>query len=121
MKTFATGMLWGEGPRFHEGALWLSDTQGSRLWTNAMGAWRATDVESPSNGLWFLPDGTLVGAMMRDKRVGQWDGSKWQTYVDLARLEVGPLGDMIGDARGNLYVDDVAYNSHAGERRDRAA
>jgi sugar lactone lactonase YvrE len=110
-----TGMLWGEGPRFHDGALWLSDTQGSRLWTNASGTWRATEVESPSNGLWFLPDGRLVGAMIRERRVGQWDGSRWQTYADLAPMQVGPLGDMIGDSKGNLYLDDVAFNSHLGE------
>jgi sugar lactone lactonase YvrE len=115
VKEYASGMIWGEGPRWHDGALWLSDTQGSRLWTDTSGTWQSISVDSPSNGLWFLPDGQLVGAMMHERRIGYWDGSGWQTYADLASLGVGPLGDMIGDASGNLYVDDVAFKSHAGE------
>ncbi|MFH8986102.1 SMP-30/gluconolactonase/LRE family protein [Streptomyces varsoviensis] len=114
-RPYATGMVWGESPRWHDGALWLSDTQGSRLWTDASGAWRPTDLESPSNGLWFLPDGGLVGAMMRERAIGRWDGLAWRPYVDLADFGVGPLGDMTGDAEGNLYVDDVAFDAAAGE------
>ncbi|WAP55014.1 SMP-30/gluconolactonase/LRE family protein [Streptomyces sp. S465] len=114
MKTYASGMRWGEAPRWHEGALWLSDTQASRLWTDASGSWRPFDLDSPSNGLWFLPDGRLVGAMMYEARIAQWDGQRWQPYADLAHLGVGPLGDMVGDADGNLYVDDVAFDAASG-------
>ena len=28
---------------------------------------------------------------------------------DLSHLRPGPLGDLVGDQYGNLYVDDVAY------------
>lgn len=115
MKTYATGMTWGEGPRWHDGALWLSDTQGRRLWTDADGTWTATPLESVSNGLWFLPDGRLVGAMMDERRIGVWSGGRWETYADLAPLGVGPLGDLVGDAAGNLYVDDVAFAAARGE------
>jgi len=115
MRTYATGMTWGEGPRWHDGALWLSDTQGARLWTDASGTWRPVSLDSPSNGLWFLPDGRLAGAMMHERRVGEWDGRRWRTYADLSALGAGPLGDMTGDADGNLYVDDVAFHAAAGE------
>ncbi len=53
--------------------------------------------------------------MMAQRRIGVWDGMHWQTYADLGILNPGPLGDMIGDDEGNLYVDDVAYAAHAGE------
>ncbi|WP_190853330.1 SMP-30/gluconolactonase/LRE family protein [Actinomadura sp. RB99] len=108
-------MGWGESPRWYDGALWLSDTQRARLWTDASGEWRPFALESPSNGLWFLPDGRLVGALMRERRIGEWDGRAWRPYADLAGLGAGPLGDMIGDADGNLYVDDVAFDAAAGE------
>jgi sugar lactone lactonase YvrE len=110
---YAQGMRWGEGPRWHDGALWLSDTQGSKLWTDASGTWESTDLESPSNGLAFLPDGRLVAAMMREPRIGVWNGRSFDTYVELPTR--GPFGDMTVDAAGNLYVDDVGYNQHAGE------
>jgi len=115
MKTYAEGMTWGEGPRWHDGALWLSDTQGGRLWTDASGVWTATETASVANGLWFLPDGRLAGAMMNERRLGLWDGERWSDWVDLAPCGVGPLGDLVGDSEGNLYVDDVAFAAARGE------
>ncbi|MFC0532354.1 SMP-30/gluconolactonase/LRE family protein [Phytohabitans kaempferiae] len=109
-------MRWGEGPRWHAGSLWLSDTQGGRLWTDASGEWTPSSADPVPNGLWFLPDGRLVGALMHDRRIGVWNGEGWTTYADLSGLVTGPLGDMIGDAQGNLYVDDVAFNAAAGEQ-----
>ena len=116
MSKYASGMVWGEGPRWRDGALWLSDTQGSRLWTDASGRWAPFDVKSVPNGLWFLPDGRLVGAMMHEQRIGVWTGADWETYADLSHLKPGPLGDLVGDRNGNLYVDDVAYSLHKGEQ-----
>lgn len=110
MIPYGAGMRWGEGPRWFEGALWLSDTQGSRLWTDNEGTWQPHELASPSNGLWFLPDGRLVGAMMREARIGQWDGMAFADYADLAGLARGALGDLVGDAAGNLYVDDVGQD-----------
>lgn len=115
MREYATGMAWGEGPRWHDGALWLSDTQGARLWTDSSGVWHSVSLNSPSNGLWFLPDGRLTGALMHERRIGEWDGRQWRTYADLASLGAGPLGDMTGDSGGSLYVDDVTFQAAAGE------
>jgi sugar lactone lactonase YvrE len=109
MNIYATGIYFGEGPRWHDGALWMSDPQTSRLYTDASGTWSATELESTSNGLWFLPDGQMVGAIMHEKRIGKWRDDHWETYVDLADIANGPLGDMTGDSAGNLYVDDVGY------------
>ena len=109
MKIYAAGMYFGEGPRWHEGALWMSDPQTSKLWTDASGTWSQTSLESTSNGLWFLPDGRLVAAMTHEKRIGLWQDDHFETYVDLADIANGPLGDMTGDSAGNLYVDDVGY------------
>ncbi|MFC4049949.1 SMP-30/gluconolactonase/LRE family protein [Actinomadura syzygii] len=115
VSVYAEGLTWGEGPRWHDGALWVSDTQGGRLWTDATGAWTATELSTPSNGLWFLPDGRLVGALMNEGRIGVWDGRDWETYADLGPLGAGPLGDLVGDALGNLYVDDVGFAAARGE------
>jgi sugar lactone lactonase YvrE len=117
MRRIGAGMRWGEGPRYRDGDLWLSDTQGSRLWTGWGPTWRAFDLDSPSNGLWFLPDGRLTGALMRDKRIGVWNGTGWDDYADLSAVALGPLGDMVGDDRGNLYVDDVGFRHFVDEPR----
>lgn len=48
MTHYASGMTWGEGPRLHNGALWVSDTQGSKLWTDASGhGLRSRQTRSP--------------------------------------------------------------------------
>ena len=39
-----------------------------------------------------------------------------EAYVDLSHLTPGPLGDLVGDRNGNLYVDDVAFSLHKGEQ-----
>lgn len=116
IEPYATGMVWGESPRWHNGALWLSDTQDSRLWTDDGGGWRSIPLDSPCNGLWFLPDGRLVGAMMHQRRVAEWDDERWRDYADLADLGAGPLGDVVGDEEGNLYVDDVGFDAVANQR-----
>jgi sugar lactone lactonase YvrE len=86
----------------------------SALWTDQGGSWQATELDSPSNGLWFLPDGRLAAAMMHEKRIGVWTGGRFTTYADLGTLAAGPLGDLVGDRRGNLYVDDVGTPSRSG-------
>ncbi|WP_165553484.1 SMP-30/gluconolactonase/LRE family protein [Kribbella capetownensis] len=115
MTTYAKGLTWGEGPRRHGGALWASDPQGGKLWTDAGGTWEGLALESQSNGLWFLPDGRLAAAIQRECRVGIWDGTGFGEYADLHAVATGPLGDMVGDSRGGLYVDDVGYAAHLGE------
>ena len=114
MRTLATGLKWGEGVRSVGGAIWVSDTQGSRLWTDEGSHWEHFELRTPSNGLWHV-DGQLVAAMMHEPRIGVWDGAEFDTYADLSDVTSGPLGDMIGDAQGRLYVDDVGYALHRGE------
>ncbi|MGV9350236.1 SMP-30/gluconolactonase/LRE family protein [Streptomyces spiralis] len=115
MTTYAEGLTWGEGPRHHAGALWVSDPQGGKLWTDANGPWEDLALDSQSNGLWFLPDGRLVGAMQRERRVGLWNGTDFGHFADLRHVATGPLGDMVGDSRGGLYIDDVGYAAHLDE------
>jgi sugar lactone lactonase YvrE len=109
------GLAWGEGLRWHDDQLWVSDTRTATLWHGQGDTWTSHALESPTNGLWFLPDGRLVAALMEEARIGVWDGAGFQTYADLSPLAPGPLGDLVGDAHGNLYVDDVAYSLPKGE------
>ena len=48
--------------------------------------------------------------------IGAKGTSQKNTYADLSHLKPGPLGDLVGDRNGNLYVDDVAYALHKGEK-----
>lgn len=115
MTRYATGLTWGEGPRWYQGTLWASDPQRGGIWTDHDGDWEFTALTSQSNGLWFLPDGRLLGAIMGERRIGVWSGGDFGPYADLRNVATGPLGDMVGDKRGGLYVDDVGFAAHLGD------
>ena len=115
MSVFGSGLTWAEGLRWHDGSIWVSDTQGGFLWTNEGGTWDCIPLESQSNGLWFLPDGSLIGSIFRENRLGRWDGKRFSEFVDLSQIAIGPLGDLVGDSHGGLYVDDVGFSAHLGE------
>ncbi|SEP54261.1 SMP-30/gluconolactonase/LRE family protein [Amycolatopsis saalfeldensis] len=116
MSRYREGLTLGEGPRWTDGALWVSDPQKGGIWTDSGGTWAFTPLAAQPNGLWFLPDGRLAGAIMREKRVGIWDGAGFGAYADLSGVATGPLGDMVGDRHGGLYVDDVGYAAQLGEK-----
>lgn len=115
MSVETTGLTWGEGIRAVGSTVWASDPQGGTLWTNESGAWTSHPLAAQSNGLWPLPEGRLAGVIMRERRVGVWNGAGFEPYADLASIATGPLGDMVGDADGGLYVDDVGFAAHLGE------
>lgn len=115
MSIAASGLTWGEGIRVVGKTGWVSDPQGGTFWTNEAGQWMSHPLASQSNGLWPLPDGRVVGAIIRERRVGLWDGKDFAHYADLSKVATGPLGDMVGDAKGGLYVDDVGYAAHLGD------
>jgi len=116
MSRYRDGLTLGEGPRWKDGALWVSDPQRGGIWTDSGGTWAFTPLAAPSNGLWFLPGGLLVGALIDENRVGLWDGAGFRPYADLSSVAAGPLGDMVGDRRGGLYVDDVGYSLQLDEQ-----
>jgi sugar lactone lactonase YvrE/transposase-like protein len=116
MSLYSDGLTFGEGPQWHDGALWVSDPQKGGIWTDSGGTWAFTPLAAQSNGLWFLPDGRLAGAVIGENRVGLWDGAGFGPYADLSSVAAGPLGDMVGDRRGGLYVDDVGYAIQLGEQ-----
>lgn len=105
-------LIWGESPRSHDGELWVSDTQGSKLvvvGADGTGP-RVIELESPVNGTWFLPSGDLVAARMQDTRVDTFDGETWSPYCDLTELSrTGRLGDLIALPDGTVFVDDVTH------------
>jgi sugar lactone lactonase YvrE len=103
-------LIWGESPRSHNGELWVSDTQGSKLVVVGADGPRVIELESPVNGTWFLPTGDLVAARMQDTRVDTFDGETWAPYCDVTELSrTGRLGDLIALPDGTVFVDDVTH------------
>jgi sugar lactone lactonase YvrE len=105
-ETLAVGLTFPEGPRWHDGALWLSDMHGHsvlRLGDDGIVETVAQVPECPS-GLGFLPDGRLLVVSMYDRRLLRLDPRGLVEHADLTGLAPWHLNDMAVDASGRAYV-----------------
>jgi sugar lactone lactonase YvrE len=103
--TLAGGLTFGEGPRWHDGRLWLSDIPGNRVLTmdEDGGVEVAVETESPS-GLGWLPDGRLVISCLGVPQLRCVDEGVVSVLHDLSELGRS-LNDMVVAPDGRIYVD----------------
>jgi sugar lactone lactonase YvrE len=99
-------LVFGEGPRWHEGKLWFSDIWGQRIMTADLEGNLETVVQVPErpSGLGWLPDGVLVFVSMADVKLKRFGPRGLEDHADLRPLFSGGINDMVVDARGNAYV-----------------
>lgn len=116
-RPFAADIVFGEGLRWHDSRLWVSDMLGRKVYAFDAAGRRELVAEVPGkpNGLGFLPDGRLVIGSMEDGRIlrREHDGSV-QVHADMSAIMTGYTGDMAVDSLGRIYVDDVGYRVFEG-------
>lgn len=108
-----------EGPRWHDGAWWVSDFQRLGVYTvSPQGVEElVVPVQAQSSGLGWLPDGSLLIVSMMDHRLLRRtaDGAI-ETYADLGALSTSHINDMVVSATGNAYVGQFGFDIDGGER-----
>lgn len=113
------GLCFGEGPRFHEGALWLSDMHDQRVLKVTPGGQR-TDVvaltDDQPSGLGWLPNGDLLIVSMTKKQLLRFDGQTLHLHADLSQLASGICNDMVVDRQGRAYVGNFGFDLHNNEK-----
>jgi sugar lactone lactonase YvrE len=115
-ETVYSDLTWAESPRWRDGILWISDTQGSRLVEIAGTEVKTHDVDPPVNGTALGAGGTLIGARMAGARVDRFDGRDWSLLADLGeQVGAGRLGDLTQRSDGTVYVDDLGSQGHSGK------
>lgn len=116
VKVHATGLRFGEGPRWHEGALWLSDMFGNRVVRISETGDVATvaDVPGSPSGLGWLSDGRLLIVSMRDAALVTAENGQIKPYADLSRLCRGTPNDMAVDRHGRAYVGNAGCDLFGG-------
>jgi len=116
VRTVLDGLYFGEGPRWHDGALWFSDMHDHRVVRTALDGQATTVVtishDEPS-GLGWLPDGRLLVVAMETQRLlrVEHDGTVAE-HADLSHLARGSINDMIVAADGTAYVGDMGSRIH---------
>ena len=113
----AVDVAFGEGPRWHNGALWWSDMHAGQVYRLAgVVVEKVADVPGRPSGLGWLPDGRLLAVSMTDKRVlRQESDGEMVTHADLAHLVPRRLNDMVVDRQGRAYVGNFGFDLDGAE------
>lgn len=114
-NTLLDGLCFGEGPRWHEGRLWLSDMHAHQVLAVSEDGQVETIVEVPNwpSGLGWLPNGDLLVVSMTDRRVLRYDGKNLTTHADLSGLASYHCNDMVVATTGQAYVGNFGFDLQA--------
>jgi sugar lactone lactonase YvrE len=117
-ELLAEGLCFGEGPRWHDGALWLSDMHGHEVLRVADDGTVTTIAEVPNqpSGLGWLPNGDLLIVSMTDRTILRFDGSALHRHADISHLASFHCNDMVVDGTGRAYVGNFGFDFQAGEK-----
>jgi sugar lactone lactonase YvrE len=111
LRTLVDGLVFGEGPRWHDGALWFSDIHDRVVYRAAMDGTLDEVVRVPHDepsGLGWLADGRmLIVAMDTQKLLRLEPDGRLSEHADLTPLARGSINDMIVAADGTAYVGDM--------------
>jgi sugar lactone lactonase YvrE len=122
LETLLDGLCFGEGPRWRDGRLWLSDMHAHTVLTVDLDGKRedVLHVEGKPSGLGWLPDGRLLVVSMTDRKLlrREPDGTL-VTHAELASLTGGDCNDMVVDASGRAYVGNFGFDFEHGGKPQR--
>lgn len=117
-QRLADGLCFGEGPRWHAGALWLSDMHAHQVIkvTEQGSITQIVDVPNQPSGLGWLPGGDLLIVSMLDRSILRFDGKHLQCHADLSQLASFHCNDMVVDGQGRAYVGNFGFDLAAREK-----
>lgn len=106
-----------EGPRWHDGKLWVSDMFGQTVYTVSPSGEKAAVVQLPNrpSGINFMPDGAVVIVSMADRKLMRWQNGELSEYADLSAELPYDINDSVCAANGNIYVGTFGYDVFAHE------
>lgn len=116
VSVLVDGLAFGEGPRWHDGRLFLSDMHSHRVLSVDAGDGATMVVaehNSPLSGIGWLPDGRLLVVAM-DGLVLRLDPSGLEVHADVTALARHGINDMIVHPEGWAWVGQFGYDRHAG-------
>jgi sugar lactone lactonase YvrE len=116
-STLASGLAFGEGPRWHQDHLWLSDMHAHEVLKVSTDGTLTTvvTVENQPSGLGWLPNGDLLIVSMANRQLLRWDGAELTVHAKLNKFAAFYCNDMVVDATGRAYVGSFGFDLVAGE------
>jgi sugar lactone lactonase YvrE len=111
--TLLEGGAFFEGPRWHDGAWWVSDFYRHAVYrVRSPGSEEVVlTVAAQPSGLGWMPDGSLLVASMRDHLILRRDpAGVVSVHADLSAVCAGVLNDMVVDQQGRAWVGDFGFD-----------
>lgn len=112
LSTLLTGGSFFEGPRWHDGAWWVSDFYRHRVIkvTPSGEESHVVTVGAQPSGLGWLPDGSLVISSMTDRKVLRLHDGVLSELADISAMCGGWVNDLVVDAAGHTFVGNFGYD-----------
>jgi sugar lactone lactonase YvrE len=107
------GMSFLEGPRWHDGALYVSDFYTHRVLRVVPGnePEEVAAVPNQPSGLGWLPDGRMLVVSMIDRKVlRQEESGDLVEHADLGPIAAGHVNDMVVAEDGTAYVGNFGFD-----------
>jgi sugar lactone lactonase YvrE len=111
-QVLATGLHFGEGPRWHHGKLWFSDFYDHAVKTVDLTGTVETKIEVPGrpSGLGWLPDGRMLIVSMLDRALVRLENERLVVHADLSGVAAFHCNDMVVDDKGRAYVGNFGFD-----------
>ncbi len=116
-RLLASGMHFGEAPRWHDGELWFSDFFDYAVKTVDLSGHvkvRVSMTDRPS-GLGWLPDGRLLIVSMTARKLMRVEDQHLVEHADLAHIATFHCNDMVVDSVGRAYVGNFGFDLDTAE------
>ena len=119
VRVLAEGIYFGEGPRWHQDRLWLSDFYAHRVYSVGLDGDLTTELafDGQSSGLGWMPDGSLLVVRMELRELWRrWPDGRFARHADLTGHSAHLCNDMVVDSLGRAYVGNFGFDLDAAMR-----
>ncbi|MDR6510967.1 sugar lactone lactonase YvrE [Novosphingobium capsulatum] len=112
LTLLADDLAFGEAPRWHNGALYLSDMHANRVlrYSESTGWEVVAEHDGPVSGLGWLPDGDMLVVSMHDRRILRHRNGVFDVHADLSGIATWHANDMIVAPDGTAYVGNFGFD-----------
>ena len=122
LRPLLHGLVFPEGPRWHDGKLWFSDMHAHEVRSVDLDghAEMVVEVATWPSGLGWLPDGTLLIVSMTDRKLLRYSSGQLQVHADISQLASFYCNDMVVDGHGRAYVGNFGFDFFSGSAQKSA-
>ena len=108
-------LVFGEGPRWHNDALWFSDIKdhGVKRLSADGKVETIVEIDGEPSGLGWLPSGELLIVSMLEHSLLKFDNGKLSLVANFSEHCGGKANDMVVDQYGHAFIGNMGFDVEA--------